>query len=111
MSLTQGQVKAVQMVQEGILLSWNEISQAERVVSDHLPGQSDFIWAAIGIVPVWFGNCLQHPLYIISVCAHVENKKKLGEKKKYLLFKKSLLPMANSSKSLLFCKEAIICCK
>lgn len=110
MSLTQGQVKAVQMVQEGTLLSWNEISQAERVVSDHLPGQSDFIWAAIRIVPVWFGNCLQHPLYIISVCAHVENKKKLGEKK-YLLFKKSLLPMANSSKSLLFCKEAIICCK
>lgn len=38
------------MVQEGALLSWNEISQAERAVSDHLPEQSDFIWAAVGIV-------------------------------------------------------------
>lgn len=77
----QGQVKVVQMVQEGALLSWNEISQAERAVSDHLPEQSDFIWAAVGIVLAWFGNCLQHPHYVISVCAHVVNRKKQGENK------------------------------
>lgn len=87
-SLMQGQVKVVQMVQEGTLLSWNEISQAERVVSDHLPRQSDFVWAAIGIVLVWFGSCLQHPHYIISVCAHVVNKKKLGENNKEIFSSK-----------------------
>lgn len=87
----QGQVKVVQMVQEGTLLSWNEISQAERVVSDHLPGQSDFVWAAIGIVLVWFGSCLQHPHYIISVCAHVVNKKKLGENNKEIFSSKKLV--------------------
>lgn len=87
------------MVQEGTLLSWNEIPQAERVVSDHLPGQSEFIWAAIETVLAWFGNCWQHPHYIISVFSHVVNKKKLGENNKEVFsFKKSLLPMADSSK-------------
>lgn len=77
------------MVQEGTLLSWDEISQAERIVSDHLPGQSDFIWAAIVIVFAWFGNYLQHLHYVISVCAHVVNSKKLGENRKQISARKA----------------------
>lgn len=98
------------MVQEGTLLSWNEISQAERLVSDHLPEQSDFIWAAIGIVLAWFGNCLQHPLYITSVCAHVVNKKKLGENNKEIFSSRKACYLRQIPPNHHFCKGSIICC-
>lgn len=61
------------MVQEGTLLSWNEIPQAERVVSDHLPGQSDFIWAAIETVLAWFWQLLAaSSLYYFSFFTRCE---------------------------------------